>query len=239
MPNIISDLTFTTARGNAINIYRGDKLNKPYFNKLKTNINSFLNKAKNANADGSDVRGFLETRKFINDGVEGNQEFRDLLNSRVPANRIGLKHTPIKKTPADEAVDHLMTIRTKSDPDDEKEEKHKIIPFMGKQITQQDLINELEKVGKLPEKKTAILNDTLKGLATRHNDVFTDKERDKFTEKYPTAQHQYTLTFEAVVFNEQRRTNENENKGIYKDKQYFKFYSDLTKNKITEKKLKS
>ena len=91
MPNLINDQTFTTSRGTLVNIYKDYKLNKQYYNKLKTNINSFLNKENHANASRDDVAKYFQRKHFINGDVRSNQEFIKLLNSKVAENRTGLE----------------------------------------------------------------------------------------------------------------------------------------------------
>ena len=132
------------------------KLNKQYYNKLKSNINSFLNKENHANASRDDVANYLQRKHFINGDVSSNQEFIKLLNSKVAVNRSGLEPDSAEK-----AIAYMLsTIRM-----DKK--------YYEKRITRDDIMGDLRNAGKLPTKRSGDFNDILKAVIMRHNVDYT------------------------------------------------------------------
>jgi hypothetical protein len=99
---------------------------------LRSNINCFIKRAKHANANRDDVANFLQQRNFINDAVRTNPEFVELLNSRVPENRIGLE--PNKREKAIKYMQGVIRIDPK---------------FYGKNIRRDEIVQDLKGGGKL------------------------------------------------------------------------------------------
>ena len=127
-------------------------------------------------------QGICKKKGLINGVLRTNPEFIKLINSTVPENRTGLTLSP-----KDTALKHLRN-KTRFNED-----------FFNKKITRYDILEELRKNGhKLVQSKQ--LEDAIKAIIGRHNASLTKMN----IEKYRKGKNKYSLSFRAVVWNEQQ-----------------------------------
>ena len=209
MPNHVNGNVLVTSRGVKYDIFdKNDKFSRIYKNKLSTNTKSFLNKANNANASREDVTNYLQNRGFINGTLRNNPHFVQFINSTVPEDRIGLVLPEREK-----AMRYLRDV-IRVDP-----------KLFGKRISRDDILEILRENKKLQNgaRLSKKLEDAIKAIIGRHNASFTKQNINK----YRKGKNTYSLTFKAVVWNEQLEHE-------YVDDVTIGFYSDLTYEQMTK-----
>ena len=208
MPNDIIGQVLHTSRKAEINIFdkkNTDKFSRRYLQSLTNNTRFYLNKEKHTNANREDVTRYLQSRGLINSVIRTNPEFIKFVNKHVPENRTGLTMSD-----KDRALKHLREVIRFDD-------KH-----FNKQITREDILEELRKSGHNPIKSKQ-LEDAIKAIIGRHNAGFTKKN----LEKYRNGKNKYSLSFSALVWNEQEERQ-------YVDERSIIFFSNLIQDQITE-----
>ena len=100
-------------------------------------------------------------------------------------------------SPKDRALRHLRN-KTRFNED-----------FFNKKITREDVLEELRKNGHKPVQSKQ-LEDAIKAIIGRHNAAFTKMNIDK----YRHGKHKYSLSFSALVWNEQQEREYVEERSI-------------------------
>ena len=212
MPSSVNGQVLTTARGNRVNIFdtkNVDKFSRQYLRSLTNNVKGFLNKEKHANASRDDVTRYLQSKGLVDGVIKSNPAFIKLINSNVSENRTGLT-LPGKER----ALKHLRDV-TRFDP-----------KYLNKKISRDDILSDLRESGNLT-RISKPLEDAIKAIIGRHNAAFTKKD----IEKYRKGKNKYSLSFRAVVWNEQQERE-------YVDDRYIAFFSNLTYEQITDEIVK-
>ena len=213
MPSRVNGQVLTTARGNLVNIFdkkNADKFSRPYLRSLTNSVTGFLNKENHANASRSDIISYLQSRGLVDGVIKKNPEFIKLINSNVPENRTGLTLQGKER-----ALKHLREV-TRFDP-----------KYRNQKISRDEIINDLRESGNLT-RMSKPLEDAIKAIIGRHNAAFTKKNIDK----YRKGKNKYSLSFRAVVWNEQQERE-------YVDERYIAFFSNLTYDQITNEIIKA
>ena len=205
MQNRVEGQQFITARNKTYDIFDDGKFSKPYLQKLTVNTKSFLDRAKNANANRQDVTDYLRNRGFVNSAIQTNPEFIGFIQKVVPEHRVGMVLPPKQ-----DAIRHLRRV-VRFDP-----------KYFNKRLSREEILEDLKNSNKTVRMDRQ-LSDAIKAIIGRHNAGYTKLRSEKFRK----GNRLYNVVFSAVVWNEQEQKEYREDRSIM-------FKSDLKSEEITK-----